>query len=631
MDIPYVELLAPAGKWDVLEAVIEAGADAVYIGGKKFNMRLMRTGYNFSEPELIDAVAFTHSRGKKLYVTVNNLYLDRETNSLGEYLLFLQDIGIDAIIVQDLGLVEIYHRLGLTMPLHASVQMGVSSSAGARLFEKMGFSRVVFSKNLSLEEIRTIHDSSNLEIEFFAHGDLCVSHTGQCYMSSYMKGEGGNRGRCLKPCRWKYRLLRDGDSEFIYHLAYKDLCTIELLSNLVEAGVSSLKIEGRMRQASFLTQLVSAYRRALNAVLRGGNNEEREADVKNLYERRIRNFTTGNLVEPPDLRAVDRSGNREPIFFSHAFQLPRLEDGYKKEPTSIKPMRQLVDITVKVGDIESLAAACQMGAESVIIPGEEIRQAAFAWTEDRRREAVAIAGKYGVRAFLETPRIVTEKDLPGILQTLQNWRDQVDGVVVNDWGTLWEALQAGFTVRGSYGLNLFNREALSLITGRGLERAAASLELGLQDLIPLLAEPEVEVLVQGPLCGMISDYCPARYREEPDGQGCRLQCLEPGYILEDPVGQKYTLYSDKHCRTYLYYPYQLTRLPELPELVESGLKHIRIDGQFYSQQVLSEILGLYQQALSDLKRGVWHGEDYTRRLQILCPEGLTAAPNQVYL
>ncbi|MEN6391032.1 MAG: U32 family peptidase [Syntrophomonas sp.] len=631
MDEPHLELLAPAGKWDVLEAVIEAGADAAYIGGKKFNMRLLRPGFNFSEPELIDAVALTHSKGKKLYVTVNNLYLDRETPDLGEYLMFLQDIGVDAVIAQDLGLVGIYHRLGLTMPLHASVQMGVSSSAGARLFEEMGFSRVVFSKNLSLAEIRTIHDSSGMEIEFFAHGDLCVSHTGQCYMSSYMKGEGANRGRCLKPCRWKYRLLGDGDSEFIHHLAYKDLCTIDLLPELVKAGVGSLKIEGRMREASFLTHLVSTYRRALDAVFRDRDYKEREADQEALYERRIRDFTTGNLVEPPDSQAVDRSGTREPIFFSHAFQLPRLEDRAKKDPTSIKPLQQLVDITVKVGDLERLAAACQMGVESIIIPGEELRQTAFEWTDDRRREAIDTAGRYGVRVFLETPRIVSEKDLPGILQALHNWRNTVDGVAVNDWGTLWAALQAGFTVRGSYGLNLFNREALSFLTGQGLERAAASLELGKEDLIPLLAEPRVEVLVQGPLCGMISDYCPARYREESEGPGCRLQCLEPGYILEDPVGQKYNLYSDKNCRTYLYYPYQLTRLPELPELAESGLTHIRIDGQFYSQQVLTEIIGLYQQALSDLQQGVWHGDAYTRRLQSLCPEGLTMAPNQVHL
>lgn len=631
MSEPYVELLAPAGKWDVLEAVIEAGADAAYIGGKKFNMRLLRPEFNFSEPELVKAVELLHSKGKKLYVTVNNLYLDHETSRLGDYLIFLQDIGADAIIVQDLGLVGIYHRLGLTVPLHASVQMCVSSSAGAKLFKEMGFSRVVFSKNLSLEEIRAIHDSAEMGIEFFAHGDLCVSHTGQCYMSSYMRGEGANWGRCLKPCRWKYRLLKDGGSEFIHHLAYKDLCTIELLPDLVEAGVNSLKIEGRMRDASYLTQLVGTYRRALDSLLKGRDYPERQADRQSLEECRIREFTTGNLVQTPGSDAIDRSGSREPVFISHAFQLPRLEDGYKKDSTSIKPMRQLVDITVKVGDLESLAAACRMGVESIIIPGEEMRQTVFAWDDDRRREAIDTARAYGIRVFLETPRIVTEKDLPGVRQTLHNWRDKVDGVAVNDWGTLWEARQAGFTVRGSHGLNLFNREALSFITSLGLERAAASLELGEQDLASLLSEANVEILVQGPLCGMISDYCPACYRGESDEQECLSRCLEPGYTLKDPLGQRYTLRSDKNCRTYVYYPYQLTRLPELPELIESGLRHIRIDGQFYAQQVFKEIIELYQQALSDLQQGVWRGDDYTRRLQILCPEGLTIAPNQVHL
>lgn len=627
----HVELLAPAGKWDVLEAVIEAGADAAYIGGKKFNMRLLRPEFNFSEQELVDAVELMHRKGKKLYVTVNNLYLDQETANLGDYLIFLQNIGVDAIIVQDLGLVGIYHRLGLTLPLHASVQMCVSSSAGARLLQEMGFSRVVFSKNLSLEEIRTINVSSDMEIEFFAHGDLCVSHTGQCYMSSYMKGEGGNRGRCLKPCRWKYRLLNDGDGEFIHHLAYKDLCTIDLLPELVEAGVSSFKIEGRMRDASYLTHLVGSYRRALNALLEGADYPEREVDRHALEERRIREFTTGNLVQAPGPESVDRSGTKEPIFISHAFQLPRLEDVIKKESSSIKPMRQLVDITVKVGDMESLTAACQMGVESIIMPGEELRQTAFDWTDDRRREAIVIARKYGIRTFIETPRIVTEKDLAGIRQALESWRDKVDGLVVNDLGTMWEALRIGFRVRGSYGLNLFNNEAVTYLTARGLERVAASLELGQEALTSLLGEPNLEVLVQGPLCGMISDYCPACYGNEQGGEECQLKCLEPGYALEDPWGQKYTLRSDKSCRTFVYYPYQLTRLPEIPELVKSGLKHIRIDGQFYSHYVLTLIIGIYQQALSDLQQGAWGGDEYTRRLQALCPEGLTITPNQVHL
>lgn len=630
MSESHVELLAPAGKWDVLEAVIKAGADAAYIGGKKFNMRLLRPEFNFSEQELVDAVEFLHSNGKKLYVTVNNLYLDRETDHLGDYLLFLQNIGVDAIIVQDLGLVGIYHRLGLTVPLHASVQMCVSSSAGAKLFEEMGFSRVVFSKNLSLKEIRDIHDASHMGIEFFAHGDLCVSHTGQCYMSSYMKGEGGNRGRCLKPCRWQYRLQGNEDSGFLHYLAYKDLCTIDLLPELVDAGVASLKIEGRMRDASYLTHLVGIYRRALDALLEGRDYKEREADRRVLEERRLRDFTTGNLVQVPGPGAVDRSGAREPFFISHAFQLSRLEDVYKKEPSSIKPMKQLVDITVKVGDIESLAAACQMNIESVILPGEELRQNILNWTDERRQEAIDIARKYGVRTFIETPRIVTEKDLGDVRQILQTWRDRVDGLIVNDWGTLWEALHEGFKIRAGYGLNLFNHEAVALLIAKGLERVTASLELGTQDLASLLSEPKVEILVQGPLCGMISDYCPACSSNEP-GEECQLKCLEPEYALEDPFKQRYLLRSDKNCRTYIYYPYQLTELPGLPLLVEAGLKHLRIDGQFYSHQVLAQIIGLYQQALSDLQQGTWREDYYIKNLQALCPEGLTIAPNQVHL
>ena len=176
-----VELLAPAGKWDVLQSVAQAGADAVYAGGKRFNMRMLRPDFNFSDRELKQAADYLHDLGKRLYITVNNLYGNDDLSEIQDYLFFLQEIKADGLIIQDLAVAKIHREMGLTIPMHASVQMGVGSSSAVKFLESLGFSRVILSKNLNLQEIEDIHSNSNLGLEFFAHGDMCISHTGQCF------------------------------------------------------------------------------------------------------------------------------------------------------------------------------------------------------------------------------------------------------------------------------------------------------------------------------------------------------------------------------------------------------------------------------------------------------------------
>jgi U32 family peptidase len=204
MSLRKLELLAPAGRIEALHSVVEAGADAVYLGGKRFNMRALKTDFNFADEEIAEAVQFLHQHHRKLYITVNNLYNGEEIDDIADYLLFLQGLGVDALIVQDLGIINLCQEMQLKLPLHASVQMGIANLEAVKILEEKGFQRVILSKNLGLDEIRAISTGSSLGIEFFIHGDLCISHAGQCYMSSFIAGESGNRGRCRKPCRWPY-------------------------------------------------------------------------------------------------------------------------------------------------------------------------------------------------------------------------------------------------------------------------------------------------------------------------------------------------------------------------------------------------------------------------------------------
>jgi putative protease len=175
-----IELLAPAGKMEVLHRVVAAGADAVYLGGKRFNMRALKNDFNFTDDEIKYAVEFMHQRNRKIYITLNNLYNSNEMEDIANYLLFLKDTGVDALIVQDLGIVNLCAEMGLDIPLHASVQMGIANLEAVKTLETQGFQRVILSKNVSLSEIREISSGSQLGIEYFVHGDLCISHTGQC-------------------------------------------------------------------------------------------------------------------------------------------------------------------------------------------------------------------------------------------------------------------------------------------------------------------------------------------------------------------------------------------------------------------------------------------------------------------
>lgn len=266
-----VELLAPAGSREALVAAVESGADAIYLAGSKFGARAYAD--NFDGDGLKEAVDFAHRRGVRIHVTVNTVMDDSEIPALKEYLHFLCDIGADAVLVQDLGAARVVRETVPGLPMHASTQMTVHNLDGVRAMEALGFSRVVLSRELSLEAIRHICAEAKAEIEVFVHGALCVCYSGQCLMSSMIGGRSGNRGRCAQPCRLPYELVDENDTDQLgdtagkYLLSPRDMNTIELLPELLRAGVSSLKIEGRMKRPEYVAVAVGCYRRAVDQFL----------------------------------------------------------------------------------------------------------------------------------------------------------------------------------------------------------------------------------------------------------------------------------------------------------------------------------------------------------------------------
>lgn len=294
-----VEVLAPAGSLDIMKSVVAAGADAVYLGGNMFGARAFAN--NFNDEELICAIEYAHLFGRKVYLTVNTLLKSKEIeNSLIEYLIPFYEAGLDAVIVQDMGVFNLIRKHFPDMDIHASTQMTQTGVYGSRLLKELGASRIVTSREMNLQEIKQLHDELDVEIESFVHGALCYCYSGQCLLSSFNGGRSGNRGRCAQPCRMSYDVYDNGtkinDRSNSYALSPKDMCALQILPDVIDSGVYSLKIEGRMKNVTYAAMVTHIYRKYVDMYLEKGRKSFRVDkqdidDLSDIYNRGA--FTTG--------------------------------------------------------------------------------------------------------------------------------------------------------------------------------------------------------------------------------------------------------------------------------------------------------------------------------------------------
>lgn len=314
------ELLAPAGNFEKLKTALRFGADAVYLGGKDFSLRSFSD--NFTRDEMHEAVEYAHMRGKKVYVTVNIFAKNSDFKELGGYFSFLQEIGVDAALVTDVGAFAVAKRTAPRLTLHVSTQANTTNKYAARFWQEQGASRVVLARELSLAEISEIHEfCPDLELEAFVHGAMCISYSGRCLLSNYLDGRDSNRGACVQACRWKYFVRADNaksesgecpveeDARGTYIFNSKDLNMLGYLDKLAEAGVCSFKIEGRMKSSYYLATVVNAYRRAMDKNMTVQQAQEELCKVAH------RDFTTayalGENVQTVNYTDSQEMGTRE--------------------------------------------------------------------------------------------------------------------------------------------------------------------------------------------------------------------------------------------------------------------------------------------------------------------------------
>ncbi|MEG2351404.1 MAG: U32 family peptidase [Bacilli bacterium] len=302
-----IELLAPAGNFEVLKAAVLAGCDAVYIGGKSFGARSYAG--NFTNEEIIDAVKYTHLFGVKLYVTVNTLIYEDEVDEFVSFASFLHKSNIDALIVQDIGMMMLLRKKFPNLEIHASTQMNVHNTSSVKLLKKLGIKRVVMAREVNLELIKQIKSEVEIEIESFVHGALCISYSGQCLMSSLIGNRSGNRGSCVQNCRNSYDLYDENHVKMNkdnFLLSTKDLCLLENIGKLIESGIDSFKIEGRMKKASYVYLVVSIYRKAIDNYLKSGISTILDEDLKYLKKAFNRGFTKGFMFDEENEKIVNQ-------------------------------------------------------------------------------------------------------------------------------------------------------------------------------------------------------------------------------------------------------------------------------------------------------------------------------------
>lgn len=603
-----IELLAPAGTFDIFESVVQAKCDAVYFGGSILNMRLIRKGYNFSNDELKAAVDMAHGLGKKAYITVNNLFGHEDLEAARPYLTFLESVQPDALIVQDFGVFELLKTLNLSLELHSSVMMNVHNLASIQALEAMGVTRVVCSREMSLEAIRKLKTQTDMEIEYFTHGDMCVAHGAQCLYSGMLFGMSSNRGRCLKPCRWSYDMAKDGHLyEPGFPLAVKDMSLFERLPDLITSGVTSFKIEGRMREKAFITNLINLYGEAIDRYLEAPESFDPTEGAKVLFDGRKRDLSTGYAFGKPGLSNINSRYEGTGKFYStgKVFSKPT-EETAMDEAVGEKMMTYLTNapkrtsarkLSVRVENIDQAKMCLEEGVDVVYLSSEPLA-AEVTFTEEAYEEI--LENKGDTKVYLSLPKMMTDEQFKAFDRLLIERRIPFDGVLCTNIGAIHRYRGLGYDLVGDTTLNCYNHQAIKTYKEAGLSGVTVSLESPLEEVahMALHSQCPLEITVHGHQTVMYLEHDLYENTQvfDPVGQGHNRFVGDEVLTLRTPVGE-YPVYKDSYGRNHMMAAKELCYLPILEGLCHVGYERFRIEGSVYSTDVLRTILRGYQEKL----------------------------------
>ncbi|MEN8078044.1 U32 family peptidase [Clostridioides difficile] len=609
-----VELLAPAGNFEIFKKVIYSGADAVYLGGKNFNMRMHRKDFNFTNEELEEAINIAHSLGKKVYITVNNLLSSDDLKQAEEYFKYLDKIDPDALIVQDMSVIHLINRLGLNLNIHSSVMMNVHNFETIKTLRKLGVTRVVTSRDIDLKTIKQFSVRTDMEFEYFVHGDMCVAHGAQCLYSGILFGKSGSRGLCMKPCRWGYKINKEGKQyDTTFPMAVKDMYMYEHIPELIDAGIVSFKIEGRMRDAEYLVDLINYYSDSIDRYINDPISYNRRKHAKELFENRKRDFSTAYAFGNPGLSNINERYEGTGKFYSTGKVFSKPVDEFDIKEERVIEVKELLtvnqinkikpELTVKVNNYEAAMLAIEEGVDKIYLSGE-VFEPNVPFSKEEINNITKV--KKNSKIYLGLPRMMFEDDFSKYNHLLKNNDLGIDGLLVTNLGAISKFKELQLELIGDYSLNIYNAISADFYKNQGLDMAVLSCESPVNNTKDALlnSKLDLEIIVHGSpvVMYMSHDLYENTSVINPSGIVDRRYNDKNVLLLIDDKGNEHPVYRDNTGKNHMLLSKELCYMPILKELVQAGARAFRIEGCHYDNKTLRTVISSYKKAINNLEK-----------------------------
>lgn len=567
-----IEVLAPVGNYAIVNQVLESNCDAIYLGGIEFNMRMHSKLLNFKNEEIEQTVIKAHALNKQVYVTVNTWFSDDETQMLEDYLVFLDKINVDAIIVQDLGVINLVKKLGLSIEVHSSVMMNVHNSREAIALENdLGITRFVLSREMPLEQVKEVRSQIKSEIEYFVSGDMCSVNGGICYASSIMFNKSANKGQCFKMCRWNYDLKHGGNVyEAGYYLAAKDMDMLPHVDKLIEAGVNSLKIEGRRKKIEDTLDLINTYG---TAVAKYKDNSYNGADfvgvMDHMYPRSTSSaFALGN----PGLDYINSKNEGNPdavrIFSKKGKELTMSDRKIANAKGVLSDSSDETKISVKVDNVEDANYALDKKVDSLYLSIESFKD--IMTIEEMQ---TIIDNKADTKIYISMPIMQSPASML-IEDKYMSSLNGIDGVEVTDYGQLVK-YKDKYDIKTSFTFNVMNRQSAELLQGAGASSVMPSIEATPKELESLKTNDfvNVDIFTFGRLTTMYSDL---NFYDNLDvknivGQEDNDHFSNDVLVLKNATGQENPVFLDNYKKSHIQTATILNYLPVFDQIKGNNL------------------------------------------------------------
>lgn len=573
-----IDLMAPAGNFENFKKIVKSNCDSIFLGGEKLNMRRIRKGYNFTNDELEQVMIIAKQENKKIYVTVNILINENELEETREYLIFLNKIKVDAIIVQDLAILKIIKELDLKIPIHSSVMMNTHDLETIKFLKENNFSKIVLSRETTIEEIREFYNKTKMSFEYFCYGDMCVAKDAQCNISSFILGNNSGRGRCFKPCRWKFTLEHNNNTyNTKYPLAVKDLSLYKHIDALHTAGIETFKIEGRMKNPEFIVPIINKFGDAIDGLI---NESKYDVEDKYLNNNRIRDLSDGFINGNPKLNYINERNEENVRIFSKSTKIKEIS---QKDIRSIKKVLNKKEegivkkISVYVSNLENLRMAIEEKVDRVYLS-----------LEFEKYEGKNLLGikKGKTKVYLATPRTMNEKKYKDIELILEE--GFFDGVLYSTLGAINYFKK--YKLITDTNLLAYNSDAIDEYSYLGAKETGISFELQQSEFIPLIKNlrNNIEVTVHGIL--------PLMYTSQDlfDNVGKQKEKRINKLLLKSDK-EDFEVVKDLYNMNYILAPKELCLNELIPTLKKyENIKTFRIDGRFYKREDLRKVIILYK-------------------------------------